>query len=62
MIWKSLYLKITNLAKAYTAKANEIYTLGQEMTDVAKDNYMIDLDLMLQDPNALKSIISGDFT
>jgi hypothetical protein len=23
---------------------------------------MIDLDLMLQDPNALKSIISGDFT
>ena len=55
-------LKDYKLAKAYTAKANEIYTLGNEMTDVAKANYMIDLDLMLQDPNALKSIISGDFT
>ena len=55
-------LKDYKLAKAYTAKANEIYILGNEMTDVAKANYMIDLDLMLQDPNALKSIISGDFT
>ena len=55
-------LKDYKLAKAYTSKANEVYALGQEMTDVAKNNYMIDLDLMLQDPNALKSIISGDFT
>ena len=55
-------LKDYKLAKAYTSKANEIYTLGQEMSDVAKENYMIDLDLMLQDPNAIKSIISGDFT
>jgi hypothetical protein len=55
-------LKDAILAKAYTAKANEIYTLGQEMTDVAKANYMIDLDIMLKDPNAIKSIISQDFT
>ena len=55
-------LKDAILAKAYTAKANEIYTLGQEMTDVAKENYMIDLDIMLKDPNAIKSIISKDFT
>ena len=55
-------LKDAILAKAYTAKANEIYTLGQEMTDVAKANYMIDLDIMLKDPNAIKSIISKDFT
>ena len=32
------------------------------MTDVAKENYMIDLDIMLKDPNAIKSIISQDFT
>ena len=55
-------LKDAILAKAYTAKANEIYILGQEMTDVAKENYMIDLDIMLKDPNAIKSIISKDFT
>lgn len=55
-------LKDYELAKAYTAKANEMYTSGQELTEVGRKNLMIDLDIMLQDDNAIKSIISGDFT
>ena len=55
-------LKDYELAKAYTAKANEMYTTGQQLTEVGRKNLMIDLDIMLQDPNAIKSIISGDFT
>ena len=55
-------LKDYELAKAYTAKANEMYTTGQQLTEVGRKNLMVDLDIMLQDPNAIKSIISGDFT
>ena len=55
-------LKDYELAKAYTAKANEMYTGGQQLTEVGRKNLMVDLDIMLQDPNAIKSIISGDFT